>query len=205
MKKKIMAMVLSIFMTAGLAACGSASSTSTAASAAASTAASTAASAGSTASSGLKVALCLSGAANDQGWNQSAYEGTKKACEKYGCTLEYTENLAAADIAAAFTDYATAGYNVIIGHGFEFGDPALEVAANFPDVKFICTEADASSDNVASYVMACEQTAYIEGIIAAKTTSSIIKRSAPFSGSREPRSSLPSVFAPLTVAIFSIS
>ena len=28
---------------------------------------------------GLKVALLLSGAANDQGWNQTAYEGAQKA------------------------------------------------------------------------------------------------------------------------------
>ena len=35
-----------------------------------------------------------------------------------------------------------------------------------------CTEADASADNVASYVMACEQTAYVEGIIAASTSES---------------------------------
>ncbi len=56
---------------------------------------------------------------------------------------------------------------MIIGHGFEFGDPALEVASTYPDVTFICTEASASADNVASYVMACEQTAYVEGVIAA--------------------------------------
>ena len=36
---------------------------------------------------GLKVALLLSGAANDQGWNQTAYEGAQKACEKYGYWL----------------------------------------------------------------------------------------------------------------------
>lgn len=89
---------------------------------------------------GLKVALLLSGAANDQGWNQTAYEGTQKACEKYGYELAYTEN--------------------------------LEVAETYPDTKFICTEADASADNVASYVMACEQTAYVEGIIAASTSES---------------------------------
>ena len=118
----------------------------------------------------LKVALCVSGAINDQGWNQAAYEGAKKACEKYGYELSYTENLGTADIAAAYNDYASSGYNVIIGHGFEFGDPALEVAVNYPDVKFICTEADATADNVASYVMACEQTAYVEGIIAANMT-----------------------------------
>ena len=121
---------------------------------------------------GLKVALLLSGAANDQGWNQTAYEGTQRACEKYGYELAYTENLEVADISAAFADYASAGYDVVIGHGYEFGDPALEVAETYPDTKFICTEADASADNVASYVMACEQTAYVEGIIAASTSES---------------------------------
>lgn len=121
---------------------------------------------------GLKVALLLSEAANDQGWNQTAYEGTQKACEKYGYELAYTENLEVADISAAFADYASAGYDVVIGHGYEFGDPALEVAETYPDTKFICTEADASADNVASYVMACEQTAYVEGIIAASTSES---------------------------------
>lgn len=121
---------------------------------------------------GLKVALLLYGAANDQGWNQTAYEGAQKACEKYGYELAYTENLEVADISAAFADYASAGYDVVIGHGYEFGDPALEVAETYPDTKFICTEADASADNVASYVMACEQTAYVEGIIAASTSES---------------------------------
>lgn len=121
---------------------------------------------------GLKVALLLSRAANDQGWNQTAYEGAQKACEKYGYELAYTENLEVADISAAFADYASAGYDVVIGHGYEFGDPALEVAETYPDTKFICTEADASADNVASYVMACEQTAYVEGIIAASTSES---------------------------------
>ncbi|MDD3214819.1 MAG: BMP family protein [Eubacteriales bacterium] len=118
----------------------------------------------------LKVALCMSGAVNDQGWNQTAYEGALKACEKYGFELSYTENLGTADIAAAFADYAASGYDVVIGHGYEFGDPALEVAETYPNVTFICTEADASADNVASYVMACEQTAYVEGIIAANMT-----------------------------------
>ena len=120
----------------------------------------------------LKVALCMSGATNDQGWNQTAYEGTLKACEKYGMELTYSENLEPADITAAFADYASSDYDVIIGHGFEFGDPALEVAEQYPDVLFICTEADAEADNVASYVMACEQTAYVEGVIAAMMSES---------------------------------
>lgn len=73
---------------------------------------------------------------------------------------------------AAFTDYAANGYDIVIGHGFQFGDPALEVGAQYPDTKFICVEADASADNVASYVMKCEEGGYIEGILAAHMTES---------------------------------
>lgn len=159
--KKLIALMLSMVMVLSLAACGG----------------DNASNSGSGSQSGaqdgaLKVALCLSGTINDQGWNQSAYDGAKAACEKYGYELTYTENLNAADIASAFSEYAASGYDVIIGHGFEFGDPALEVASTYPDVTFICTEASASADNVASYVMACEQTAYVEGIIAAAMSQS---------------------------------
>jgi basic membrane protein A len=118
----------------------------------------------------LKVALCVSGKVNDLGWNQVAYEGLKLVEENYGCEIAYTENLATADIAAAFSDYASSGYDIIIGHGYEFGDPALEVAEQYPDTKFIITESESAADNVASYVMKCEETAYLEGMLAASLT-----------------------------------
>lgn len=68
---------------------------------------------------------------------------------------------------ATFTDYAANGYDVVIGHGFQFGDPALEVGELYPDTKFICIEAEASAENVASYVMKCEETGYLQGMLAA--------------------------------------
>ena len=170
--KKLVCLGLVAAMVVSLAACGSSNTKSTESKATESTAASESSADQAEAASGLKIALVMSGAANDQGWNQTAYEGTQKACEKYGCELAYTENVSTADTAAAFADYAGSGYDIVIGHGYEFGDPALEVAATYPDTKFICTEADAAADNVASYVMACEQTAYVEGIIAASMTKS---------------------------------
>ena len=84
-----------------------------------------------------RVALCLSGAANDMGWCQVAYEGLKLLESEYGCETAYTENLTPDDIEAAFADYAANGYDVVIGHGYEFGDPAMEVGDQFPDTKFI--------------------------------------------------------------------
>ncbi len=176
--KKFVSLGLASVMAISLTACGSTSSSTAQADSSSAESTSTESTTDESSStetstvSGLKVALLLSGAANDQGWNQSAYEGALAACEKYGYELSYSENLTTADIASAFADYASSGYDVIIGHGYEFGDPALEVAETYPDVKFICTEADASADNVASYVMACEQTAYVEGIIAASTSKS---------------------------------
>ncbi len=118
----------------------------------------------------LKVALCVSGAVNDMGWNQVAYEGLQKAADQFGCETAYTENLAAADIAAAFSDYAASGYDVIIGHGYEFGDPAVEVGASYPDTKFIIIEGEVSADNVSSYQMSCNEAAYLNGMLAASLT-----------------------------------
>ena len=71
----------------------------------------------------LKVALILTGVANDMGWNQAAYEGLELLEKEYGCEVAYTENCTTADMAAALTDYAAAGYDIIFGHSYEFGDP----------------------------------------------------------------------------------
>lgn len=118
----------------------------------------------------LKIALCVTGSMNDMGWNQSAYEGLLLAEQTFGATVTYTENLSSADMVAAYTDYAANGYDIVIGHGFQFGDPALEVGELYPDTKFICIESSAASSNVASYVMKCEEPAYLNGILAASMT-----------------------------------
>ncbi len=115
----------------------------------------------------MKVALILSGPANDQGWNAVAFAGLKEAEEKYGIETAYSENVGIADSEAAFRDYAAQGYDLIIGHGFQYGDPAVRVAAQFPKAKFMAIESNASSDNVASYVMACEQAGYLMGMLSA--------------------------------------
>ncbi len=115
----------------------------------------------------MKVALLLSGPANDQGWNAVAFAGLKEAEEKYGLETAYSENVGIADGEAAFRDYAAQGYDLVIGHGFQFGDPAVRVAAQFPETKFMAIESNMSSENVASYVMACEQAGYLMGMLSA--------------------------------------
>lgn len=165
MKKitKAAALLLTVSMTAmSLSACGGSKTTE----------ATTAAAGSEAAGKSYKVAMLLSGAANDMGWCQSAYEGLELLKKDYGCETAYTENLSADDIEAAFADYAANGYDVIIGHGYEFGDPAVNVAEQYPDVKFIVTEGEVSADNVASYVSKCEEGGYIMGMLAASMSQS---------------------------------
>ena len=66
----------------------------------------------------MKVALCVTGAVNDMGFCQSAYDALVLLEEKYGCEIAYTENVQPADMAAVFTDYAANGYDIVFGHGF---------------------------------------------------------------------------------------
>lgn len=115
----------------------------------------------------LKVALLLSGPANDQGWNAIAVAGLVAAEEEYGIESAYMENVDIADTEAAYTDYAAQGYDLIIGHGFQFGEPAVNASAKFPDQFFMATEAASQSENMASYVMSCEEGAYLMGILCA--------------------------------------
>lgn len=83
----------------------------------------------------IKIALLLPGAINDGGWNASAYEGLQKL-KNEGYEVAYTESIPVPSIEETFRNYAEKGYNLIIGHGFEFGEPALRVAPQFPDTKF---------------------------------------------------------------------
>lgn len=115
----------------------------------------------------LRVALILSGPANDQGWNAIALQGLTEAEEEFGIETAYSEHVGIADSEAAFTDYASQGYDLVIGHGFQYGDPAVRVGARFPDTKFLAVEGASFSDNTASYVIACEEAGYLMGILAA--------------------------------------
>ncbi|QGP91207.1 ABC transporter substrate-binding protein PnrA-like protein [Neomoorella glycerini] len=119
----------------------------------------------------LKVALLLPGPINDNGWNASAYEGLKKAGEELGVETAYRERVSQSDQVDAFRAYATQGYDVIIGHGFEFGDAAKRVAKDFPNVKFVVTSSDISqAPNVASLQVMNVEAGFFGGALAGLVT-----------------------------------
>lgn len=157
--KKLTSLLLAAAMTLSLAACGGKGDNGAAS--------------GSAAADGdkaLRVALILSGPANDQGWNATAIAGLEAAETEYGLETAYMENVDIADSEAAYREYAAQGYDLIIGHGYQFGEPAAAVSKEYPEAYFMATEANSSSDNMASFVMSCEQGAYLMGMLCGSMT-----------------------------------
>jgi basic membrane protein A len=119
-----------------------------------------------------KVGLLLPGPVNDGGWNASAYEGIMEIRDKYpGVLVSYQENIPPSDFEELFRAYASQGYSLVFGHGYEFGDAAVKVAKEFPRVKFCVTSSDiAVPPNVGSVRGNYREMGYLLGIVAGGMT-----------------------------------
>ena len=119
-----------------------------------------------------RVALLTSGPITDGGWNTLAYEGLLSIEEAFGYSISYTENVAQDDQVAIMRDYARAGFDMIIGHGFEYEDAIVTVAEQYPDVFFAQTggEAGGKLPNVTSGVFRTGDAGYVVGIVAGELT-----------------------------------
>ncbi len=178
MKKFISVTVAALLMFA-LAACSSSASSEAAPASEAATSGSMAASeAGGDAEpagdgEALQVALVMTGPINDQGWNASAYTGLTKIEEQLGAEVAFTESVAAADLEEVYRGYADIGFDVIIGHGFEFGDVATAVAPDYPETFFFVTSSDISQEpNVAGLQNRNDQQGFLAGAVAAQQSQS---------------------------------
>jgi basic membrane protein A len=118
----------------------------------------------------LKVALCVTSLINDDGWCQVAYEGLKQAEAEFGIYSAYAENCQVSDMEAVLTDYAAQGFDLVIGHGFQFADPAIVVGAKYPDTKFAIIEGNVEAENVASYNIGTQEMGYVCGVLGAMVT-----------------------------------
>jgi basic membrane lipoprotein Med (substrate-binding protein (PBP1-ABC) superfamily) len=80
----------------------------------------------------LKVALVLPGPVSDGTFNSAAAKGIKAAQAKYpNITVSIRENTGMAQSEAALFEYASNGYDVVIGHGFQFAEGAKKIHSQF--------------------------------------------------------------------------
>ncbi len=122
-------------------------------------------------SAAKKVAVLFPGLVDDQSWNQAGYEGLKKA-EAEGITIAYTEKVTQDQQVEVFRNYAQQGYNVVVGHGGEYMDAALQVASEFPEIQFVVTNGNKSAANVTSLALNYGDMGYLSGVLACSMTKS---------------------------------
>ncbi|HEX5584572.1 BMP family ABC transporter substrate-binding protein [Gaiella sp.] len=127
----------------------------------------------STASSALKVGLVAdAGELNDNGFNELAYNGLKRAERELGIQGRVVEANSAADYIPNMTSLARQGYDLIIGVGFAQGDAIAATAKRFPNTSFAIVDVDQSTlkgkpKNVQGLLFREQQVGYLVGYLAA--------------------------------------
>jgi basic membrane protein A len=121
----------------------------------------------------LKVGLVAdAGELNDNGFNELAYKGLKRAERELGIKGRVVEANSAADYVPNMTALARQGYDLIIGVGFAQGDAIAAAAKRFPKASFAIVDVDQSSlkgkpANVQGLLFREEQVGYLVGYLAA--------------------------------------
>jgi basic membrane protein A len=116
----------------------------------------------------FRVALLTPGPISDAGWNAGAYEGLKAIEKELGAHVSHVQVRSPSEFEEQFRSYASQGYNLCIGHGFEFQDAAARVAARYPKTVFVTTSGSRTAPNLAPIVFELEQATYLCGLVAGR-------------------------------------
>jgi basic membrane protein A len=119
----------------------------------------------------LKVALLTDGPVSDAGWNAAAYQGLLAMQKELGAEISNLETSAPAQYEEGFRNYASSGYDIVIGHGFQYQDAAKKVGPEFPETIFLVTSGtEAYGDNACPLIFLEEQGYYVMGLLAGLMT-----------------------------------
>ncbi|MFN8222035.1 MAG: BMP family ABC transporter substrate-binding protein [Gaiellales bacterium] len=128
-----------------------------------------------TAAPTLRVGLVAdAGQLNDNGFNELAYKGLKRAEAELGIKGRVVEAASAADYIPNMTSLAKQGYDLVIGVGFAQGDAIAAAAKKFPETKFAIVDVDQAflkgkPQNVQGLLFREEQVGYLVGYLGALT------------------------------------
>ncbi|RCW43758.1 MULTISPECIES: BMP family protein [unclassified Halanaerobium] len=120
--------------------------------------------------SDMRVALVLSGFLGDQSFNDSSYEGLKRAQEEYGFELKVLESGVSSEWEQNLIAMASAGYDLVVANTTQFQQIVKNNAPMFPDTKFALIDGVVDLPNVVSAVFAQNEGSFLAGAAAAMFT-----------------------------------
>ncbi|SKC83560.1 BMP family lipoprotein [Maledivibacter halophilus] len=118
----------------------------------------------------IKVALVLAGFLGDKSFNDSAYEGIKKAQEDFNLEVKVMESKVPSDWESNLVAMAAADYDIVIGVSTQLQDIIKKHASEFSDVKFGIIDAVVDEPNVMSATFAQNEGSFLAGAAAAMFT-----------------------------------
>ncbi|MBT2515116.1 BMP family protein [Arthrobacter sp. ISL-30] len=127
---------------------------------------------GNTASAYTGCIVSDSGGFDDQSFNQSSFEGLKKAEKDLGITVRSAESKSNSDFETNLNGMVAAGCNLTVTVGFLLGDATKAAAEKNPDKHFAIVDFsyDPPVPNVKPVVYDTAQAAYLAGYVAAATS-----------------------------------
>jgi basic membrane protein A len=117
----------------------------------------------------FKVALLTPSPVSDAGWGAMAYDGLQQIKTQMGATVNY-QQAEGTQIKDAMRSFAQKGYNLVIGHGYEYNDPEIQVAKDFPKTVFVSSSGGETAPNAGAFRFYLEQSFYHAGEMAGKMT-----------------------------------
>jgi basic membrane protein A len=120
----------------------------------------------------MKVGFVFVGPKNDGGWTQAHYNGMMFMKNKLGVEVAYRETVSeqGPDAKNAITGLIDQGCKVIFTTSFGFMDATLEVAKEFPDVKFYHCSGYKTNDNMSTYFGKMQEPRFLSGLVAGLKT-----------------------------------
>lgn len=95
-----------------------------------------------------------------------AYDGLVAIQKTMGATVDNQETKTT-QIRDAMRSYAQKHYDLVFGHGFEYNQPAVDVAKDFPDTVFVTSSGGGTAKNVGAFRFYLEQGFYLCGMMGA--------------------------------------
>jgi basic membrane protein A len=121
----------------------------------------------------LKIGILLPGSITDGGYNADGGHSADALRSALKAEVKVTEGVAIANQSDVYRQFAANGYSLVIGWGGQFTDGAVQVAAEFPDTKFLVVNSGGENGkNLASLDTKIEQWEYLAGFMAAKLSQS---------------------------------
>jgi len=119
----------------------------------------------------VRPALVLDiGGLGDQGFNDSAYAGMKRAQEEMGVEGEYLESTSPTDYPDNITQLAENGFNPVICVGFLMTEDLTEVSQQFPDTQFAIVDSVVETPNAIDLIFREQEGSYLAGVVAGLMT-----------------------------------